>query len=341
MKNIISVTPLQFPWQTHDPFIFCAYHKDDYPAGRSDMTPDADLNGRSLGHDFDSSNAWRMYHGRSVPGFPQHPHRGFETITIAKMGLVDHADSLGAAGRFGNGDVQWMTAGRGVLHSEMFPLLNQEADNPLELFQIWLNLPAKHKMVDPHFKMLWRDSITELSVEDEMGKSAKINVVAGSFKDNEAPPPPPNSWASDPENEVAIWTIRMEAGAVLTLPPTKNEATRNLFFYHGESLLCEEETVECDHRISLVSTAPVTIKNGPRESHLLLLQGKPIGEPVAQHGPFVMNTPDEIQSAFSDFQRTQFGGWPWPKNDQVHPRESGRFALHADGHKEEKSDITL
>jgi len=338
MKNIISVTPLSFPWQTHDPFIFCAYHKDDYPAGHADMTPNANLDGRSLGQDFDQNNAWRMYHGRTIPGFPQHPHRGFETITIAREGLVDHADSLGAAGRFGDGDVQWMTAGKGVLHSEMFPLLKEEEDNPLEIFQIWLNLPAKNKMVEPHFKMLWNDTIPQVVQEDEAGNKIVIEVIAGSIDGYTAPQPPPHSWAKDPANEVAVWTIQMQPGAKFTLPAALGDVTRNLFFYAGATLICDGEKIEKDHRISLTSTASVVVENGATMSSLLLLQGKPIGEPVAQHGPFVMNSPEEIQEAFRDFQRTQFGGWPWPKNDQVHPKGSGRFALHADGTRDEQSE---
>ena len=101
------------------------------------------------GQDFDDTAPYRMYHGTKVPGFPQHPHRGFETITATIDGIIDHADSVGNAGRYGQGDVQWMTAGKGVVHSEMFPLLNKSSDNPTRFFQIWLNLPAANKMVDP------------------------------------------------------------------------------------------------------------------------------------------------------------------------------------------------
>src|SRR6188768_4302825 len=99
------------------------------------MGPAVPLDGRDLGQDFSALNGWNMYHGQIVPGFPQHPHRGFETVTYVRQGLIDHSDSLGAAARFGRGDVQWLTAGGGVVHSEMFPLLDREGDNPLELFQ--------------------------------------------------------------------------------------------------------------------------------------------------------------------------------------------------------------
>ena len=135
---MLQIKKLGFPWETQDPFLFCAHHADAYPEGNEQMGPATSLEGRVLGEDFKIKDGFRMYHGRTVPGFPSHPHRGFETITIAKEGLVDHSDSLGAAGRFGNGDVQWMTAGKGVQHSEMFPLLQKDQKNPLEIFQIWL-----------------------------------------------------------------------------------------------------------------------------------------------------------------------------------------------------------
>src|SRR6478672_12420254 len=161
---ILSVGPVGFPWQTVDPFLFCVYHQDAYPAGNDVMGPAASLAGRDIGQDFEGKDGWRMYHGDTVPGFPSHPHRGFETVTIVRKGLIDHSDSLGATARFGGGDVQWLTAGKGIVHSEMFPLLDAQNANPLELFQIWLNLPAAGKMSEPHFTMLWSQDIPRLSV---------------------------------------------------------------------------------------------------------------------------------------------------------------------------------
>ncbi len=149
LDTILDITPLGFPWPTMDPFLFCVYHDDRYPKGNAAMGPDASLAGREIGQDFAGKDGWRMYHGAQVPGFPSHPHRGCETVTSVRRGLIDHADSLGAAARFGGGDVQWLTAGRGIVHSEMFPLLDRAQPNPLELFQIWLNLPARDKMVAP------------------------------------------------------------------------------------------------------------------------------------------------------------------------------------------------
>ena len=127
--SILNIFPIDFQWTTFDPFLFCAYHYDLYPKANKEFGPNESLEGRNIGQDFTIKNGYRMYHGDVAPGFPVHPHRGFETITLVRKGFVDHADSLGAAGRYGTGDVQWMTAGRGIQHSEMFPLLHQDQDN--------------------------------------------------------------------------------------------------------------------------------------------------------------------------------------------------------------------
>lgn len=329
--------PLGFQWETLDPFLFCVHHEDKFPKGNLEMGPSNDLTGRHLGDDFIIKDGWRMYHGKKVPGFPGHPHRGFETVTVVREGFVDHADSMGAAGRYGEGDVQWMTAGSGVQHSEMFPLLKTDEENPVELFQIWLNLPRRNKMVKPHFKMLWSDIIPRIKIKDRNGMETKIELIAGAFQDQKAPPPPPDSWAADPINEVAIMNIRMEPGAVFTLPKASSGINRTLYFYEGEAISLAGEPVTRYHAVEVESEADLVIENGNHRSRLLLLQGKPIGEPVIQYGPFVMNTKEEINQTFEDYHRTKFGGWPWPNYEQVHAREKGRFAKHSDGRLEEKS----
>ena len=157
---VLQTVALGPQWPTIDPFLFCAHHDDAYPAGNDRHGSGRGRStGRQIGSDFDGIDGWNMYHGQVVPGFPQHPHRGFETVTFVRQGQIDHSDSLGATARFGRGDVQWLTAGKGIVHSEMFPLLDEEGPNPLELFQIWLNLPAADKMADPYFTMLWHDDI--------------------------------------------------------------------------------------------------------------------------------------------------------------------------------------
>lgn len=336
-NKIIQIKPLGFPWETQDPFLFCAYHRDEYPEGNEQMgVHPKQLKGRSMGQDFVIKDGYRMYHGSNVPGFPYHPHRGFETITINKEGFVDHSDSLGAAGRFGAGDVQWMTAGKGVQHSEMFPLINKDKGNPLEIFQVWLNLPKANKFVEPHFKMLWNETIPLVKEKDADGRTTEINVIAGSLNGVEAPEPTPDSWAANPENGVSVLTIKMEANAKWTLPASDKEVSRTLFFYKGKHLTIDNKMIDGEHLIKVNPKEHLEITNGNTEGFLLMLQGKPINEPVAQRGPFVMNTQAEIFQAFQDYQKTKFGGWPWPMQEQVHGREKGRFALHADGTEEVK-----
>jgi quercetin 2,3-dioxygenase len=333
---IIKVKALDFPWQTSDPFLFCVHHADNYPKGNEVMGPDASLAGRNIGQDFTLNDGWRMYHGETVPGFPAHPHRGFETVTIAKNGLIDHSDSLGAAARFGNGDVQWMTAGKGVQHSEMFPLLDKENRNQVELFQIWLNLPKVNKLVEPHFAMLWSDTIPTLEYEDENEKKTSVEVIAGSLDETNAPAPAPKSWAADPANEVAIWTITMEPGAEWTLPEAGKGINRTVYFFEGDDLKIADQSISPYHGVELESDVEVVIMNNGEQARLLMLQGKPINEPVVQYGPFVMNTQAEIEEAMQDYRNTGFGGWPWPSHSHVHPREKSRFAKHVDGREEVK-----
>jgi len=279
-------------------------------------------------------DGWRMYHGSKIPGFPVHPHRGFETVTIVLNGLVDHSDSMGACGRYGHGDVQWMTAGAGMQHAEMFPLVHEDRENPLELFQLWLNLPAEDKFVEPHYKMLWGEDIPKLRINGEHGKSVEITVVAGAVNGLEAVSPAPNSWAAKTENEVAIWLINMEARSKWELPPASEQASRSLYFYKGSKMTLSGEEISSYKAIDLQASQSVSLENGPDEGHLLLLQGRPIDEPVVQYGPFVMNSREEIQQAMDDYRKTQFGGWPWSRADQVHGHERGRFARYANGDEE-------
>jgi redox-sensitive bicupin YhaK (pirin superfamily) len=333
MTAIKKVKQLGFHWETQDPFLFCAYHIDQFPKGQEHLGPDSLLlKGRYIGQDFTIKDGWRMYHGQRVPGFPAHPHSGFETVTLVEQGFADHSDSLGAAGRFGNGDVQWMTAGKGVMHCEMFPLLNQEKENPFLLFQLWLNLPRKSKGVDPYFRMLWNE---EIPVVEKDG--VKLKIVAGNYKGTAAAAPTPNSWAADPANEVAIWTIKMEPGAEWEIPTASEGTNRTLFFYNGNEIETEGFTIPKEHSLDLFPTEKITIKNGDTPSEFVFLQGKPIGEPVVQQGPFVANSQQGIQDAVAQYQKDQFGGWPWESYENVHDGKRGRFAIHADGREEVKS----
>ena len=323
---MLQTVPLGFQWPTVDPFLFCVHHLDHYPAANAEQGPVASLAGRSLGNDFEGIDGWRMYHGQTVPGFPSHPHRGFETVTYVRSGLVDHSDSLGAAARYGRGDVQWMTAGAGIVHSEMFPLLDRDTPNPLELFQIWINLPADDKLVEPHFSMFW-----DADIPRHRSSGVEVTVIAGRLGDEPAPSPPPASWASRREADAAIWHIVLDAGARWTLPAAAgDDVVRTLYVFEGDGVTIDDAQVAGSTGAVLDASRDVElVADGHVE--ILMLQGRPIGEPVAQYGPFVMNSKAEIQQAFEDYQRTQFGGWPWDRDDPVHGLDDARFARRPGG----------
>jgi redox-sensitive bicupin YhaK (pirin superfamily) len=321
------------PWPTIDPFLFCVHHNDAYPAGTSDqgLAPQ-NLQGRDLGQDFSGKDGFSLYHGHPVPGFPAHPHRGFETVTVTRAGLIDHSDSMGATARYGDGDVQWLTAGAGIQHCEMFPLRHMDRANPAELFQIWLNLDARFKMATPYFSMFWAEEVPTAKHTDAQGKTTEVLCVAGSLGSTHALPPPPESWASRAGSDVAIYTVRMPAGAQWSLPAAHGATTRRmLYFFAGAQLHIGQQSADRHCAVELDAAQDCPLHAGHTGCELLILQGRPIGEPVAQHGPFVMNTRTEIEQAFADYHRTEFGGWPWGRPDPVHPAAQGRFALRPDG----------
>jgi redox-sensitive bicupin YhaK (pirin superfamily) len=338
------------PMHTQDPFLFCVYHKDQYPAGNGKMEAPR----RGNGADFNPNAPYRMYHGEKVPGFPQHPHRGFETITATLDGIIDHTDSIGDAGRYGKGDLQWMTAGSGIQHAEMFPLVNADEENPLRFFQIWLNLPSWKKMSEPEFVTHWKDDVKKIR---KKGKEYEIVVWVGQFGDvkvnSNLSATPKNSWASDEANDVGVFYVEMYAEKSreeVRVPKARieSEANRYLYFVEGEEMMingrekiqkrtgCELDasqsfTVKCtklsqsQESIRDSDRSRSSSSSGKNKCAFLILQGRPIGEPIRSSGPMVMNTNEELRKAFQDFDRTQFGGWPWKSNDVVFPRAKERF----------------
>lgn len=338
--TVIQQVPLGPQWPTIDPFLFCAHHLDRYPAANARLGPAASLDGRQIGQDFAGIDGWNMYHGSIVPGFPQHPHRGFETVTFVRRGLIDHSDSMGATARFGRGDTQWLTAGRGIQHSEMFPLVDPDAPNPLQLFQIWVNLPASDKMVDPYFTMFWSEDTPEIVHRDGDHGEVRITVIAGALGDARPLDPPPNSWASRPEADLAIWHLSFDEGTSWEIPPAAGADTvRTLYVFEGEGLEVDGEQVSPDTGAVVRCTDPATLRAHAGPVEVLVLQGHPIGEPVARYGPFVMNTQAEIEQTFRDYQRTSFGGWPFASPAPDHGPTQGRFAIHADGTREDRTEV--
>jgi quercetin 2,3-dioxygenase len=327
---------LGFPFQTPDPFLFCVYHNDKFPIGNKD---NMNAPRRGNGADFDWTQPYRMYHGDVISGFPQHPHRGFETMTLVREGTCDHTDSLGQSGRYGgNGkasDMQWMTAGKGCVHGENFPLVHSDKPNTLKLFQIWINLPAKSKFSEPSFSMYWAEN--SAFIEGENG--ARCEISAGRLGGVSASsPPPPFSWGADPKNDVGLFLATLPPNSKIEIPPATEGSVINRMAYVVEGALVETSIVGGKSVpggrgfVELRAELPALLENrhDSEEMWVLLLQGRPIGEPVAQRGPFVMNTDKEIQQAFSDYRQTSFGGWPWNEDAVVFPRSQTRFAEYVE-----------
>jgi redox-sensitive bicupin YhaK (pirin superfamily) len=238
---------------------------------------------------------------------------------------------MGAAGRYGEGDVQWMTAGRGVQHSEMFPLLQQNQDNTVELFQIWLNLPKDRKMSDPDFKMFWNKTIPVVDFKEQ---NTQVTLIAGKLGDASPLSPPRASWANDPNTETAIWLIRIASDGYFEVPASRQSLSRSLYFYEGDSIELAGQKIMAQTGLFVDSQRTLLIRAKGKPAEILLLQSKPIKEPVVQYGPFVMNSKAEISQTIQEYQSTHFGGWPWKRHDMVHGPEIARFAKYPDGRNE-------
>jgi redox-sensitive bicupin YhaK (pirin superfamily) len=256
-------------------------------------------------------------------------------VTVVRRGYVDHSDSLGATARYGQGDVQWLTTGSGIMHAEMFPLLDPIRPNPMELFQIWLNLPPESKMVPAYFGMLWGEDIPRITPSP----GVDVEVIAGTIDSNRPPSPPPDSWGSRSDSHLAIWHITLEAGARWQMPVGPAGVNRMLHCVRGDDVSIGSTRFGEKIGARLRPEIETVIENHGEPAAFLLLQGQPIDAPVFQLGPFVMNSAEELRQAVEDYHRTQFGGWPWSRRDPVHPRSEGRFAIHADGRVEHRDMI--
>jgi redox-sensitive bicupin YhaK (pirin superfamily) len=173
-------------------------------------------------------------------------------------------------------------------------------------------------------------------VRDEHGRATTITVVAGAFDGRVPPSPPPDSWASHADADVAIWHLDLEADATSSLPAARggDSTARVVYVYEGE-IVVGDTTVSAPTAAVVRASRAAPLVAGAHGAEALVLQGHPIGEPVAQYGPFVMNDQDEIVQAFADYRDTGFGGWPWTRDDPVHGAvDRGRFARHADGHED-------
>jgi len=304
-----SVKFVERGFKVQDPFLMCGYHDDVFP-------PASKL----------SNN----------PGFPQHPHRGMETVTVMIEGITDHADSLGGCGRYGDGDVQWMTAGRGIAHSECPVFRNRDKPNHGTIFQLWLNLPKANKLCEPHAKMLWNEDIPNLDMQ-----GVTVRIIAGEG----ALTPPPRSWAADPLNAVQILHATLQPGAEWCISRISPKSNITLYPFKSQDKGAKlqvpsgagaQQFVPTGSCVAFDEGSSIKVTCAASASlEVLVLEGMPIGEPVAWHGPFVMCSQAELRVAFQEYQAEKFGRWPWQNQAPLHGN-APRFAALESGEREER-----
>ena len=231
-------------------------------------------------------------------GVGQHPHRGFETVTIVYKGEVEHRDSTGNGGVIGPGDVQWMTAASGILHEEFHSEAFARSGGALEMVQLWVNLPARDKMSAPGYQAIVDQEIPDLALKDHAGR---LRLIAGEFDGKRGP--------AHTFTPIDVWDIRLNAGKSTTLDLHQGRNTA-LVVLHGAVEVNGQEVVR-EGQLALFERDGTQIRLGANnDAVLLILSGEPIDEPIVGHGPFVMNTDAEIQQAFVDFQSGKFGRMP-------------------------------
>ena len=323
LKTVTNVRRLGFQWDTADPFLFCVHHEDFFPKGNGKLGPDAALlKGRDIGQDFTVKDGFRMYHGSTVPGFPEHPHRGFETVTVVQRGMVDHADSQGAAGRYGGGDTQWMTAGGGILHIETPPEHLVMSGGLFHGFQLWVNLPAAKKWSPPAYQDVRANDVALLSSTDG---GALIRIIAGELDGHFGP--------GTTQTPITLIHATIQPGAELRLPWNPN-FNALVYTLSGHGYMGSEKrpvqmgqlTTFVDGDVLVMRAAEVQESRSPYLD-VFILGGEPIRESVAWMGPFVMNTKREVLQAFEDFQKGLLGIIPKENKKLIRSSEDGSHKL--------------
>ena len=228
-------------------------------------------------------------------GVGQHPHRGFETVTIVYAGEVEHRDSTGGGGRIGPGDVQWMTAAKGILHEEFHSAAFARKGGALEMVQLWVNLPAKDKMADAGYQTLVDADIPVLPLANDAGH---VRLIAGEFAGAQGP--------ARTFTPIDVWDLRLNAGKPVTLDLHAGRNTA-LVILQGTVLVNGEEVARPGQLALFERDGSQLTLESSDDAKVLLLSGEPIDEPIVGHGPFVMNTEQEIHQAFADFQSGRFG----------------------------------
>ena len=228
-------------------------------------------------------------------GVGEHPHRGFETVTIVYEGELEHRDSAGNGGRIGAGDVQWMTAASGILHEEYHSPDFARNGGTLEMAQLWVNLPARSKMAPPGYQTLLNKDIPAVTLDNGAGV---LRVVAGDYQGHHGP--------ARTFTPINVWDLRLNAGARVVLPPPDGH-TVALVVLQGTVVVNDAESANIDEVVVFEQGRGEVAIAASSDAKLLLLSGEPLNEPIVGHGPFVMNTTDEIRQAFVDFQRGLLG----------------------------------
>lgn len=239
---------------------------------------------------------FRSHSGRR--GVGQHPHRGFETVTIVYQGEVEHRDSTGSGGVIGPGDVQWMTAASGILHEEFHSKDFSQKGGTIEMVQLWVNLPAKDKMAAPGYQTLLNQDIPVVPLADNAGQ---VRVIAGNYGGHAGP--------ARTFSPINVWDMKLNAGHTTTLQVEEGH-TLAVVMLHGAILVNGEQIVRETQMVLLDHAGDSITLEANGDVSLLVLSGEPIDEPIVGYGPFVMNSEAEIQQAFRDFNSGQFGAMP-------------------------------
>jgi quercetin 2,3-dioxygenase len=220
-----------------------------------------------------------------IAGFPDHPHRGFITLTYMIDGQMLHRDSMGNQGNLGPGSVQWMKAASGVIHSEM----PQQKEGLMRGFQMWINLPAKEKMSDPEYQEIAASAIPQVMIP-----GGSVKIIAGDFKNKSGP-------VKDPLTKVSYFDVALDAGASCSFESPRDHASF-VAVYEG-SVVIGDKVLEKHHLGVLTAGEIVELSAKSSGAKLIVVAGKPLHEPIVQYGPFVMNTRAEIEQAFNDYRR--------------------------------------
>ncbi len=321
---------LSMHWDTEDPFIFASHHEDDYPKGNAQMAPPLmEISGRNLGRDYQKFFGFRMYNGKVVPGFPLHAHWGYETVTLPQIGYVDHSDSEGNTGRFGFGDVQWVSAPSFYEHCEMYPLVDQENRNPNDITQLMIALPLEMKnLPEISVNTVWKEDMPIIRSE-----GCAVQIIGGEFGGKSVSSPSEHSWA-DGTHGVRILRIEMEPDAKLRIDPAAEGANRNLYYVSGDRADIMGEEVIWNARMKIAASADIDIQNGKERSVFWLLEGIPIGQRMSMFGPVMLSSDAEVREAMQTIRKQELERWPWELVDRVNPIDSGRFMLRKDGTRE-------